>query len=89
MIMDKKHQDYLDVEPGDQEGMEEAYKAYKRWDNISVTSGISLIALYLYNAYDIFFSKAKAGSSMNELLKDHMCFDVDAEHVGLGYVHKF
>ncbi len=89
LVMEVKHQAYLDAEPGDPDAIENAYKAYKRWDNIAFTSWLCLGGLYLYNAYDIFFSRAKTGSSMNELLKDHMCFDVDAEHVGLGYVHKF
>jgi tetratricopeptide (TPR) repeat protein len=89
LVMDAKHQAYLDVEPGDPDAIDDAYKAYKRWDNIAVTSWICLAGVYLYNAYDMFFSKAKTGSSMNELFKDHMYCDVDAGHVSLGYIYEF
>jgi tetratricopeptide (TPR) repeat protein len=89
LVMEVKHQAYLDAEPGDPDAIENAYKAYKRWDNIAFTSWLCLGGLYLYNAYDIFFSRAKTGSSMNELLKDHMYCDVDAEHIGFGYICRF
>lgn len=57
-IAEKKYQDYLDVPPGDPDEMDQAYRSYRVWFNIRSYTAVAYAGVWLYNLYDIIFTKS-------------------------------
>ncbi len=68
-LQNAKHERYLEIEPGDEDAMEQTYREYKMWYNVSAIFLVTYTGFYLYNIYDVIASKPKVKSSMN--MPDH------------------
>ncbi len=88
IMRELKHAAYKDVEPGDTQRMNDTYKAYKLWHNAAIYTGVLFAGVYLYNLYDVIFTKPHPGSSMLELDRGLYC-TVDKDHIRIGYDLKF
>jgi len=65
-IQNVKHDNYLNIEPGNKDEMDRAYREYRIWYNISAICWLGYIGLYGYNIYDVLTSKPGIKSSMGE-----------------------
>lgn len=83
-IQDVKHQKYLEVEPGNKDAMDQAYKEYKLWYNIAAISWGSYFVLYVYNIYDVLMAKPVTKSSMNRFDKGFYC-SLNKDYFQIGY----
>ncbi|MCX7994281.1 MAG: tetratricopeptide repeat protein [candidate division WOR-3 bacterium] len=85
-IQNARHEDYLNVEPGNEDEMDRAYNEYRLWYNISAICWLSYLGLYGYNIYDVLTSKPGIKSSMLEE-KNFYCIP-DYEGIQFGYNFK-
>lgn len=83
-IQEVKHKKYLDVEPGNEDEMDQAYKEYRLWYNITAISWGSYLVLYAYNIYDVLMAKPVTKSSMNTLDKGFYC-NLNQNYLQIGY----
>ncbi|MEO0129320.1 MAG: tetratricopeptide repeat protein [candidate division WOR-3 bacterium] len=65
-IQNVKHENYLKIEPGNEDEMDRAYKEYRAWYNISAICWLGFFGFYGYNIYDVITSKPGIKSSMIE-----------------------
>ncbi len=68
-LQNAKHEHYLEIKPVDKDALEQAYREYKMWYNVSAFFLVAYAGFYLYNIYDVIASKPKVKSSMN--MPDH------------------
>lgn len=73
LYRETKRKEYLDIPPDSIDEMNRAYREYRTWYNIANYTGLSFIAVYLYNLYDVIFTKPLIKSSMNEFDKGIYC----------------
>ncbi len=83
-IQEVKHQKYLDIEPGNEIEMDQAYKEYRLWYNIAAISWGSYFVLYVYNIYDVLTAKPVTKSSMNRFDKGFYC-SLNKDYLQIGY----
>ncbi len=84
-IAEKKHQQYLDVPPDDTTGwMDRAYKSYRTWCTIRGVTGTAAVGVWLYNLYDIIFTKPPVKTSWG-LNGDGFYCNLDPERMEAGY----
>jgi tetratricopeptide (TPR) repeat protein len=88
IVQENKHQAYLGIDPIDTDEMDQAYKEYRIWYNVSAYSWIALGALYLYNIYDLIMSKPAGRTSMLELDRGFYC-EADTDKIRFGYNVKY
>jgi len=88
IMRELKHTAYKDVEPGNTEQMNDAYKAYKFWHNATIYTGVLFIGVYLYNLYDVIFTKPHSTYSKLELDKGIYCI-AEKDYIKIGYNLKF
>ncbi|MGB9720485.1 MAG: tetratricopeptide repeat protein [bacterium] len=72
-IQNVKHDNYLDIEPGNEDEMNRAYREYRIWYNITAFSWFAYLGLYAYNIYDVIVTKPRIKSSMNVNDKGFYC----------------
>ncbi len=83
-IQEVKHKKYLDIEPGNEDEMDQAYKEYRLWYNIAAISWGSYFVLYVYNIYDVLTAKPVTKSSMNIFDKGFYC-SLNKDYFQIGY----
>jgi tetratricopeptide (TPR) repeat protein len=83
-IQNAKHDTYLKIEPGKKDEMDQAYREYKTWYNISALLWLGYLGLYGYNIYDVIVSKPKIKSSMGGFGHNFYC-DLTEKRVDFGY----
>ncbi|MEO0185077.1 MAG: tetratricopeptide repeat protein [candidate division WOR-3 bacterium] len=83
-IQEKKHQKYLDIEPGNEDEMDQAYREYKLWYNITAFSWLTFAGLYFYNLYDVIFTKPATKSSMINFDNGFYC-NLTNDYLQFGY----
>ncbi len=86
-IQNVKHDEYLNIEPGNKDGMDRAYKEYRTWYNISAICWLSFLGFYGYNIYDVITSKPGIQSSMIQDKNGFYC-RLNGDELELGYVLK-
>ncbi len=87
-IAEKKHQDYLDVPPGDPEEMDQAYRSYRIWVNVRTFTAVAYAGVWLYNLYDIIFTKPPASTSQRGHDTGFYC-QLDGRRFQCGYRVKY
>lgn len=87
-IAAQKHEQYLDFGPEDPDGMAQAYKAYRLWTNIGGIAGVALAGVWLYNVYDIVFTKPSVRTSWGQVDDGFYC-GLEPERMQFGYRFKF
>jgi tetratricopeptide (TPR) repeat protein len=87
-IAKQKHEEYLDFGPEDPDGMAQAYKAYRLWTNIGGVAGVALVGVWLYNVYDIVFTKPPVRTSRGQVDDGFYC-GLEPERMQFGYRFKF
>ncbi len=83
-IQEVKHQKYLDIEPGNEDEMDRAYREYRTWYNIAAISWLGFIGVYAYNIYDVVSTKSVVKSSMNSRDKGFYC-QLTNKYFQIGY----
>lgn len=83
-IQNDKHQKYLDIEPGNKDELDRAYKEYRLWYNISAITWFTYLGLYAYNIYDVITNKPTTKSSMNQLDKGFY-WSLNRDYFQIGY----
>ncbi len=84
ILREAAHNNYIDVGPDNIDEMDEAYKTYKFWYNTAAYTSLTFIGIYLYNLYDVIFTKPATGSSMIDLNKGIYC-TADKNSFQIGY----
>lgn len=84
VLQEAAHTKYLDIGPGNIHEMDDAYKRYKFWYSTAVFTSLTFLGVYLYNIYDVIFTKPATGSSMINLDKGIYC-TVDKNRFQIGY----
>ena len=84
IMREAAHNNYGDVGPDNIDEMDEAYKTYKFWYNTAAFTSLTFIGIYLYNLYDVVFTKPATGSSMIDLNKGIYC-TADRNSFQIGY----
>jgi len=88
-VAEQKYQDYLAVEPPDTtDAFDRAYKAYRIWYNARAVTGLAFAGVYLYNLYDIIFTKPPMKTSRVQTDNGFYCV-TDPDRVQCGYRFKF
>jgi tetratricopeptide (TPR) repeat protein len=87
-IAAQKHDDYLAVGPDDPDAMDRAYKAYRIWYNAGAITGAAFVGVYLYNLYDIIFTKPPVKTSWGQSDNGFYC-GLKPDRLQCGYRVKF
>jgi len=88
IMREAAHQEYLDVEPGNIDEIDEKYKSFKLWHNASALTSAVFIGIYLYNIYDVLFTNGKIESSMINTDKGFYC-EPSLDRIQIGYRMNF
>jgi len=83
-VAEKKHQQYLDVPPGDPDAMDQAYQEYRGWCAIRAVTGVAATGVWLYNLYDIIFTKPPVKTSRGQSDNGFYC-GLELKRMELGY----
>lgn len=85
IIREAAHNAYLDIGEGaPQYEFDDAYEKYKTWYNIASINLVLFGIVYVYNIYDVVFTKPATGSSMIDLNKG-IYFTADKNSFQIGY----
>ena len=87
-VAESKHQHYLDVPPGDDVTMDQAYKEWRIWCNARAITGVAAAGVWLYNLYDIIFTKPPVKTSWGQNDNGFYC-GLDPDRLQCGYRFKF
>jgi len=87
-VAEQKHKDYLNIDPGDTDAMDQAYKAYRIWFNVRTITALSFAGVYLYNLYDIIFTKPPVKTSWGQDDNGFYCV-TNPDRVQCGYRFKY
>jgi hypothetical protein len=87
-VAEQKHQDYLKIKPGDPDAMDRAYKSYRTWCNVRAITGVTFAGVYLYNLYDIIFTKSGVKTTLGQTNNGFYC-GLDPERLQCGYRFQF
>ncbi len=88
-ITEVKHKKYLEVEPDNESEMDQAYREYRFWYNVSAFAWLTSISIYCYNIYDVLFTKPATKSSMENNLNQILYCDLGIDNLRLGINFKF
>jgi tetratricopeptide (TPR) repeat protein len=89
IMRESAHDKYLDVPAGaPQSEFDDAYNKYKAWHNISIINVALFGAVYMYNIYDVFFSKPAGGFSLRDTDDGFYC-QPGIERFKVGYKLSF
>jgi tetratricopeptide (TPR) repeat protein len=87
-IAAQKHEDYKAIGPEDPDAMDRAYKAYRIWYNAGALTGLAFAGVYLYNLYDVIFTKPPVRTSWGRADDGFYC-GLEPDRLQAGYRLKF
>jgi tetratricopeptide (TPR) repeat protein len=82
------YNNYLDADPHNPDEIKDAYNLYKFWHNATVYSVVGFLGIYVYNLFDVAFTKPGTSYSMIEK-ENGIDYSLHRDGIKLGYKIKF
>lgn len=83
-LMEVSHDAYLNVPPGNTGEMDDKFKMYRFWSNAAFFSAVSFGVVYLYNIYDVAFTRTRVKYSLYDT-RTGPDLSIGAERIQVGY----